>query len=411
MKRLREWWELASRSSRLLVGVGMVAVLAFSFVFISQARTASRLEADLAAAELKGDEFASDTDALSAELAATREQLGGAEERLAAAEARIAELEGAVAARDQALVDAADAAEALAGETDEELSDAERALRAAIAEKEDAEELIAELTLAYSEDITAAMSTLAGSARTFACEWGTAQATDGQSLSEVTGLAALRAFGDSDALAALSGSREIATAISVAETLGEDPYGVTSDEVESIAVGCWQDEDAKLNVALYEHQSVFREAVLDAACTSGKDDAYEDSYNSGYQTTAAYQNWELTTGYSEAQDYIDAVEDRFGSIEDWLAIPDSDIEAESGRCDGIRDLIEPKGSRTWNVGDEIMPGTWKAYDVSDCYWARLAEDGDIRDNHFGDGLRLSVNVLSTDGQFEIDGCTFYYDNP
>ena len=77
----------------------------------------------------------------------------------------------------------------------------------------------------------------------------------------------------------------------------------------------------------------------------------------------------------------------------------------------IRDLIEPKSGGTWNVGDEIKPGTWKAYDVSDCYWARLAENGGIRANHFGDALRLTVNISSSDGQFEISGCTFYYANP
>jgi hypothetical protein len=58
-----------------------------------------------------------------------------------------------------------------------------------------------------------------------------------------------------------------------------------------------------------------------------------------------------------------------------------------------------------------MPGTWKAYDVSDCYWARLSENGDIRDNHFGDALRITVNVSPSDGQFEISGCLFVYPDP
>lgn len=127
--------------------------------------------------------------------------------------------------------------------------------------------------------------------------------------------------------------------------------------------------------------------------------------------TTVYQNWELTIGFDVAFDYRESVEARFGSIEAFVAIPATDIQAESDRCEDIRDLISPKSSGTWNVGDEIRAGTWNAYDVSDCYWARLAENGDIRDNHFGDGLRLSVNVLATDGQFEISGCTFYFLNP
>ena len=122
-----------------------------------------------------------------------------------------------------------------------------------------------------------------------------------------------------------------------------------------------------------------------------------------------YLNWEL--GVDDARAYEQSVKDRFGSIKAFLAIPDNDIQAESARCEDIRDLIEPKRSGTWNVGDEIMPGTWKAYDVSDCYWARLSENGDIRDNHFGDALRITVNVSPSDGQFEISGCLFVYPAP
>lgn len=239
-------------------------------------------------------------------------------------------------------------------------------------------------------------------------------AAEGRDIDSVTGTAALSAYASSDELAVLSETSEIGTAIEVAETLGEDRYGVSADVVETIAVNCWQKEDAKINAALYVHQNVFRNAVMDAACTTDSADGVFNN-RSGYGDTAVYQNWELSVGYSDAQDYIEAVEDRLGSIEAFVAIPTAEIEAESARCEEIRDLIEPKGGGTWggtwNVGDEIMPGTWKAYDVSDCYWARLSENGDIRANHFGDALRISVNISPSDGQFEISGCTFYYANP
>jgi len=119
----------------------------------------------------------------------------------------------------------------------------------------------------------------------------------------------------------------------------------------------------------------------------------------------------LTEGYDDTEVYEDAVAAKFGSIEAFLAIPPADLAAEDARFETVRPLISPKGSGTWNVGEEIQPGVWKAYDVGDCHWARLAGDGDIIDNHFGSALRLTVNVSSSDGQFEISSCTFYFDNP
>ncbi len=313
------------------------------------------------------------------------------------------------AEQEKAAADASDLADTVDAQAAADLAEADRLMSDAEADLEEAEELVAELTLAYSEDIAAARSTLATAALGFACDWGTSQAVDGVRADAISGSAALSAFTTSDLLSVLRESREIAAAIAAAATLREDRYGVSTDSAEAAAVDCWQKEDAKLNAELYKYQDTLRRAVLEAACTAGASQAYKDW--AGYWRTVSYLNWELTVGAEAAAAYEESVTDRFGSIEEFVAIPDADIQTESARCEDDRDLIEPKSDGTWNIGSEIMPGTWKAFDQSDCYWARLAENGTIRANHYGDALRITVNVQSSDAQFEISGCLFVYANP
>ena len=333
---------------------------------------------------------------------AERDALGSAVEKAEAELSALADSYEQLEAKVDGWEDRAESAEAI-------VETAERERDTALADAEEAAGKLASILLAYSDDIGAARVKLAGAATAFACVWGTAQASDGGA-SPTAGETILKAFAQSDAFEALIEAPEIATAVSLAEMLGEDPYGADPEEIKAAAVNCWQKEDIKLNAALYDHQSVVREAVLEAACTLGASQIY-GSFFPGYEYTGAYQNWQLTIGSEEANGYMRSVEDRFGSTEAFVAIPDAEIQAESDRCQDSRAIIEPKSNGTWNVGSEIKPGTWNAYDVTDCYWALLQENGDIRGSHYGDGLRLSVNVLASDGQFEISGCTFYYANP
>jgi hypothetical protein len=390
----------------MVIATGLLAVILL-VILVNQSGEASDLNAALTKSKGQVSELSDRSETLDADLAS-------AQQEISSADGRIAELEELVAAQELALVDAADAEETLTGDLNEvagSLSDVKRSLTTARADKRRAEEQIASLLITYSEDIDAALETLAAGAVAFACDWGTSQAVDGKAADSIDGGAAVRAFKSSDALATLREAPAISTALDIAETLGEDPYAANSDEIEATAIGCWQKEDSKINAALYEHQSVFREAVLDAACTQGAENVF-DGYYSGFSETAIYRAWELKLGDDAASEYRNSVVDQFGSIESFVAIPAETIEAESDRCEDIRHLISPKGEGTWNVGDEIKPGTWKAYDESDCYWARLSDNGDIRDNHFGDALRISVNVQASDGQFEISNCRrFYYANP
>jgi hypothetical protein len=282
-------------------------------------------------------------------------ELETAHQQLIEAEQRVAELEDTVDAQMRELADSAAEEVSMTGRIEE----LEESLREATTAQEEAEELVAELILAYSDVIDAARSTLAQEASDFACSFGTSQATDGRPLSSVTGQAVLGAFTSSDTFLRLKEDPEIETLLSMSKTLDEDFYGVDTDEFEATAAECWQVEDARVNAALYVHQDTLRDAVLEAACIHGvTDELYEDRDSGSYWFTGTLQEWFLNTGFEQAGEYIESVRRRFGSLKDFLAIPDSEVQSESDQCEEIRELISPKGERTWNVGDEILPGTW-----------------------------------------------------
>jgi hypothetical protein len=241
-------------------------------------------------------------DAITAERDALSSQLGVLQGELDTKTDQYAEAEGeldALVERVVELQENRDGWEDRAKAAEQSLETAENAAQerdTALAEAEKAKEDLADILLAYSDDIDAAMATISSTASSFACDWGTAQASDGKPLNSVTGEAVLRAFTVSDAFGALVDTPEIAAALNVAETLGDDRYGVAPDGVETIAVECWQKEDTKLNAALYEHQSVFREAALDAACTLGASEVFE-GFSAGYWDTAVFQNWTLSLAF------------------------------------------------------------------------------------------------------------------
>ena len=65
------------------------------------------------------------------------------------------------------------------------------------------------------------------------------------------------------------------------------------------------------------------------------------------------------------------------------------------------------GDGTWLVGNEIKPGTYRAPDAVDCYWARLKNfDGDldsINANGTPSGPEI-VTITKADKGFETNGC-------
>lgn len=337
------------------------------------------------------------------ELDALQKELRSAQDRIAELQSEIDQLEGLLA---MAAADAADAALT----ANLELKDAEDALADATAELDDAQSIAAELMLSYSDEIRAARTQITQALLQFACQSGTERAASGTTSESLTTNAIVGAFQQSAGFQELATTPGVESAIRISEVLDEPFYSESVSEIRAAAVSCWQREDARVNQAFYVHEAVLRKAALEAACTLGEPEVF-GRFTQGFEDTATYANWLLNLGFSDADEYLDSVEERFGSFESFLAIPTEELAAESERCADRRPMISPKSPGTWNVGDEIQVGTWNAYDESDCYWARLAENGDIRDNHFGDALRLSVKVQSSDGQFEISGCTFYFANP
>lgn len=66
-------------------------------------------------------------------------------------------------------------------------------------------------------------------------------------------------------------------------------------------------------------------------------------------------------------------------------------------------------SGKYEVGKEIPPGTWRAEDVTNCYWERTAADGNIIENNFvAAAKRIDVRVRSTDAFFISRSCKTWF---
>ncbi len=58
---------------------------------------------------------------------------------------------------------------------------------------------------------------------------------------------------------------------------------------------------------------------------------------------------------------------------------------------------------TYTVGQDIEPGTYRALNVTDCYWATLDEAGEINDNNFVNSApQVLATVRASDFAFEND---------
>lgn len=396
MSDQRSWWQQTSWLQRGALGVVAVLFVAGAITIVSQMQRNADLRTGVGELESQEEELTND-------LESAQSDLSQSQSTIAALEAEVAELEGQVAQLEEEI-------ESIESQATSDVSEAEEELTDALAEQEEAEQLVAELTSAYSEEIQSARTSLTESLSDFACGWGLDHAAAGNPSDTISSQTVRDAWRSTEEFGSLSSDPAIEAALNVSEVTGEPIVNLTADEVEGVAVGCWQEEDAQINAELYAHEAVLRQSALEAACTVGRDEVFGD-FAQGFEDTSTYEDWQLSLGADEASEYVDSVEERFGTVAEFLSIPESDLQAESERCADLRPMISPKTSGTWNVGDEILIGTWNAYDVSDCYWARLAENGDIRDNHFGDALRISVNVLSSDAQFEISSCAFYFANP
>jgi hypothetical protein len=62
-------------------------------------------------------------------------------------------------------------------------------------------------------------------------------------------------------------------------------------------------------------------------------------------------------------------------------------------------------SGTYRVNKQIKPGTYFSKPGGDdCYWERTDSTGEIIDNNFTTGLRVQVDIKTSDYSFSSDGC-------
>jgi septal ring factor EnvC (AmiA/AmiB activator) len=114
-------------------------------------------------------------------------QLEEAEGRVDELEREVARLEAAASAAESDL----EAAEARLGQNIEEV---EANLRTAIAERDEAQRLAAQLTMTYSEEIEAARAQLTESFTAYACDLGVAKAVAGDPVDSLNAAAIATAF-------------------------------------------------------------------------------------------------------------------------------------------------------------------------------------------------------------------------
>jgi hypothetical protein len=113
----------------------------------------------------------------------------------------------------------------------------------------------------------------------------------------------------------------------------------------------------------------------------------------------------------------------FGQAGGTINILPTDYEVEFNDC-GTWEYVEgaervllstatdPKDDGFYTVGVEIAVGRWKSTGTGDgCYWARLDENQDILDNHFG-AAGGTVTIQANDYEVVFNGCgTWEYQSP
>ena len=324
------------------------------------------------------------------------------DEGLAALEAEVADLSGALGEeqdRTEALSSSLDAEKARANSANQAASEAQEAEAAA-------QQSVEQLLLTFDEDIVSATDRILAMVPLLACTEGTTLANENLSLSARS----MRGNVATEVNKAAEEDPAIAAVLNLTNSLWSiaDP-----DAADSSAQECFETRDAELTAQLQASYGPLRQAALTGACTAGTD----ESATSGYLSSSDADDVE-----SAALASIDTDADLAGSyarITGGLAeiFGDDDYEdvlfAEAERCFLFADRTAPKGSGTYKVGEEIAPGTW----ITDedganghCYWARLTEYNDIRDNDFASNdAPMRIVVRSSDAYIEIDGnCDFLF---
>lgn len=121
--------------------------------------------------------------------------------------------------------------------------------------------------------------------------------------------------------------------------------------------------------------------------------------------------WARLQGFSGSLD--DIVASDFGPGQMIVEIMDTDKGFKSSRCGTwkplktLKAITTLKTNGTYQVGTQLMPGTWESNGTGTCYWARLSSfsgsSDDVIENEFSTGPQI-VTIEEGDAGFKTNRC-------
>lgn len=141
-----------------------------------------------------------------------------------------------------------------------------------------------------------------------------------------------------------------------------------------------------------------REDLSDA---EGRIEAAEQRAEDAEETARAELRDEIEAEFKDREAELDARAEALQQRAKELDAREADIsQAEE------REEMSTFGSGVWAVGEDILPGQYRAADArAGCYWARLTADGGSTiDNHFSGDAGPVLATVHEDELFETTGC-------
>lgn len=340
----------------------------------------------------------------------------------------VAELE----ATESSLAEAVVARDAAAGDTEQLTRDVDRLQRTVDARDTELVEveqllgeqndLLAQLMLAFDDDIAASRTAILETVPTVACTVGSSYAdgdrpfTRDQVIAVIATQVTEGAASDPATTAVLELSDSLWDFVDVdtVETTARSCYDSRVAEVETLVNQGREAAWAYLDTVMCGYGRDLAQAEVDEAADDDFRTPDDEFGSSGFSRPNATRVAE--TSLADNPD-ADAIYTRLGSFEAmYEGHPASSLHTQvfydaAKRCFDEVASAFPKWDGTYDVGATIRPGTWTSEgNINNCYWARLRADGSIIDNSFvTSARRMTVVIRSSDALFETDDCgTWFY---
>lgn len=216
-----------------------------------------------------------------------------------------------------------------------------------------------------------------------------------------------------------------ATPTTTIEDLSEE-FQAAQDRIEELEgeIEALRDELSQEAQAREDAESAREEALAELeALRLAYDDEIQEILDNGVAAVVDSSCSAIDEALDESQ-VANLIDRQIGDWADQPGLPENSadaldreaIEAQVAECAAaaaeearLAELREPKGDGFWTVGEEIAPGTWESQGNGDgCYWARLDENQEILDNHFGSaGGRITIRSSDTEVEFTDCGTWEY----